>query len=132
MITKLYKISGSLNDAPAIQMAAQLIRNGELVAFPTETVYGLGASALSADTASRIYEAKGRPSDNPLIVHIADPADAEQFAFTSAVYYRLAAAFMPGPLTVILPKKDIIPSGVTGGLDTVALRYPLRSSHGSS
>jgi len=124
MITKLYKISGAGNDDMVMQMAAQLIRSGELVAFPTETVYGLGASALSADAAFKIYAAKGRPSDNPLIVHIADPADAESFAFTSPLYYRLAEAFMPGPLTVILPKKDSIPTGVTGGLNTVALRYP--------
>lgn len=104
--------------------AAQTIKSGGLVAFPTETVYGLGANALMEDAAKKVYAAKGRPSDNPLIIHLGDPADAEEYCFTSNVYYRLASAFMPGPLTVILPKKDTIPYGVTGGLDTVAVRVP--------
>ena len=108
-----------------IERAAQIIRQGGLVAFPTETVYGLGASALDADAARRIYAAKGRPSDNPLIIHLARAEDAEEYAVTSELYYKLAQRFMPGPITVILPKKDIIPLSVTGGLPTVAVRVPL-------
>ena len=108
-----------------IERAAQIIRQGGLVAFPPETVYGLGASALDADAARRIYAAKGRPSDNPLIIHLARAEDAEEYAVTSELYYKLAQRFMPGPITVILPKKDIIPLSVTGGLPTVAVRVPL-------
>ena len=104
--------------------AAETIKRGGLVIFPTETVYGLGADATSSSAAKKIYEAKGRPSDNPLIIHIADPADAERYAVTNETYYALAKAFMPGPLTVILPKKDTVPHSVTGGLDTVAIRCP--------
>jgi L-threonylcarbamoyladenylate synthase len=94
------------------------------VAFPTETVYGLGANALREDAAIKVYQAKGRPSDNPLIIHLAFPEEAEDYCVTNSVYYDLASRFMPGPLTVILPKKDIIPQGVTGGLQTVAVRIP--------
>ena len=104
--------------------AAEMIRNGGLVVFPTETVYGLGGSALDAEAAGRIYSAKGRPSDNPLIIHISDPSEAEKYCYTNPTYYRLAEAFMPGPLTVIMPKRDCIPLSVTGGLDTVAVRCP--------
>ena len=104
--------------------AGEILRRGGLVAFPTETVYGLGGNALDADAARKIYEAKGRPSDNPLIVHLADAGQAEQYAVTDDAFYRLAALFMPGPITVILPKKDCIPGAVTGGLDSVALRVP--------
>lgn len=104
--------------------AAKIIRRGGLVVFPTETVYGLGGDATSADASKKIYEAKGRPSDNPLIVHISRPEDAEKYAVTNEYYYRLAEKFMPGPLTVILPKKDTIPFETTGGLDSVAIRCP--------
>ena len=107
-----------------IKKAADILKSGGLVVFPTETVYGLGGSALDAEAAKRIYAAKGRPSDNPLIIHISEPCDAEKYCVTNEVYYRLASAFMPGPLTVILPKKDIIPFSVTGGLSTVAVRCP--------
>ncbi|MBQ2729523.1 MAG: threonylcarbamoyl-AMP synthase [Clostridia bacterium] len=106
------------------ERAGKIIREGGLVAFPTETVYGLGGNAYEPQAAERIFAAKGRPSDNPLIVHIEKPEDAEAFAYTNEVYYRLAEHFMPGPLTVILPKKDIIPTSVTGGLSTVAVRCP--------
>lgn len=108
----------------ALLPAADCLQKGGLVAFPTETVYGLGADALNATAAARIYAAKGRPSDNPLIVHIAEVADMEKLAVTNKLAHMLAQAFWPGPLTIILPKKDIVPYGTTGGLDTVAIRMP--------
>ena len=123
-MTKVIKIDPINPEPDKIALAADVIRHGGLVALPTETVYGLGADATDADAAKKIYAAKGRPSDNPLIIHIADPEDAEKYAHTSDIYYRLAKAFMPGPLTVIMPKRDIIPSSVTGGLDSVAVRCP--------
>lgn len=104
--------------------AAQLLRRGGLVAFPTETVYGLGANAYDPDAARRVYAAKGRPSDNPLIVHIAALETAEQIAHTTPLFYRLAERYWPGPLTIILPKKDSIPTSVTGGLNSVGIRFP--------
>lgn len=103
---------------------AKCLNQGGLVAFPTETVYGLGADALNETAAGRIYEAKGRPSDNPLIVHIAAVEDMENLAYVNDMAKALAQAFWPGPLTIILPKKDIVPDGTTGGLDTVAIRMP--------
>ena len=124
MQTKIFHISQEDIDTSAIKNCAEIIRQGGLVAFPTETVYGLGADATDENAAKKIYTAKGRPSDNPLIIHVADPSDAEKYAHTCEVYYKLAKAFMPGPLTVIMEKKNIIPSGVTGGLDTVAVRCP--------
>ena len=107
-----------------IVRAAGVIKAGGLVVFPTETVYGLGANALDPSAAHKIYAAKGRPSDNPLIVHLADVADAENYSYTCDLYYKFAENFMPGALTVILPKRDCIPREVTGGLNTVALRVP--------
>lgn len=104
--------------------AATILRSGGLVVFPTETVYGIGGDATSSDSATKIYAAKGRPSDNPLIIHVSKAEDAESYAVTCSLYYRLARHFMPGPLTVILPKKKTIPSEVTGGLDSVAVRCP--------
>ncbi len=105
--------------------AAQILRNGGLVAFPTETVYGLGANALEASAAKKIYEAKGRPSDNPLIVHICRVEDIEVLAREiPEMAYHLAEVFWPGPLTIILKKKEIVPHGTTGGLETVAIRLP--------
>ena len=112
-----------LNDE-VLARAGAVIRRGGLVVFPTETVYGLGANALDAEAAKRVYAAKGRPSDNPLITHIATPEDAEKYAVTNETYRRLARAFMPGPLTVILPKRDCIPLATTGGLDSVGIRCP--------
>lgn len=111
-------------DGDAISKAAAILREGGLVVFPTETVYGLGGNGLDSNAAKKIYAAKGRPSDNPLIIHISSPEEAEGYCYTNEYYYKLASAFMPGPLTVILPKKDIIPLSVTGGLDTVAVRCP--------
>ena len=125
--TIIYKICGSEDDRIMLEKAGEILRGGGLVALPTETVYGLGASALSISAAEKIYAAKGRPSDNPLIVHVAEPQDAELFAYTPPLYYKLAERFMPGPLTVIMPKRDIIPEAVTGGLDTVAIRCPIHS-----
>ena len=110
--------------ADTYERAGKILREGGLVAFPTETVYGLGGNALDPHAARRIYSAKGRPGDNPLIVHIADPRDAESIAYTNETYYKLAEAFMPGPLTIVLPKKDIVPNSVTGGINTVAVRCP--------
>lgn len=125
LITEFYTLgSDPAADEAALERAAAIIREGGLVGMPTETVYGLGASALSAQAAEKIYAAKGRPSDNPLIVHVAFPEDAEAIAHTSELYYALAKRFMPGPLTVILSKKNTVPAGVTGGLDTVAVRCP--------
>ena len=107
-----------------LKMAAEILSKGGLVAFPTETVYGLGGNALLPDAAKKIYAAKGRPSDNPLIIHLSSPEEAEKYAVTCSLFYKLAMAFMPGPLTVILKKKDCIPFEVTGGLNTVAIRVP--------
>jgi L-threonylcarbamoyladenylate synthase len=108
----------------SLKPAAEILRRGGLVAFPTETVYGLGGNALDPDAARRIYAAKGRPSDNPLIVHLAEPQHALRYARTGALYDRIAETLMPGPLTVILKKRDIIPDSVTGGLDSVGIRVP--------
>lgn len=118
----------SERDEGALERAAQIIRDGGLVGIPTETVYGLGASAFNAQACLNIFKAKGRPSDNPLIVHISTPAAAEQLAYVNELYYKLAAKFMPGPLTVIMPKRDIIPSEVTAGLDSVAIRCPVHKT----
>lgn len=111
-------------DAQGIRRAAELIKKGEVVGFPTETVYGLGANALSADAVLRIFAAKDRPADNPLIVHINTLEEAAPLCHINAMAKRLAAAFWPGPLTMILPKKDVVPTAVTAGLDSVAIRMP--------
>lgn len=124
METILIKTDPSSPGEAEISRAADIIRNGGLVIFPTETVYGIGGDATDPESARKIYAAKGRPSDNPLIIHIASPEEAEGYAVTCPLYYRLARAFMPGPITVILEKKDIIPFEVTGGLATVAVRCP--------
>lgn len=109
----------------ALQAAAGIIRDGGLVAFPTETVYGLGADAMNAEAAAKIYEAKGRPSDNPLIVHIADKEQVDLLAENvPEAAERIMEAFWPGPLTIILNKKKEVPHGTTGGLNTVAIRMP--------
>ena len=107
------------------ERAADLIRSGALVAFPTETVYGLGANGLDAAACARIYEAKGRPSDNPLILHVSDLVMANQVtSYMPPFAAHLLTAFAPGPLTVILPKAAHIPDIVTGGLPTVGVRCP--------
>lgn len=108
-----------------LKVICNLIKNGELVIFPTETVYGIGANALDKDAVSKIFVAKGRPADNPLIVHIADKRDIEKYVReVTPVEQKLIDTFMPGPFTLILPKKDIIPDIVSGGLDTIGIRMP--------
>lgn len=107
------------------EQAAAILKQGGLVAFPTETVYGLGANALDEEASAKIYAAKGRPSDNPLIVHIADVNDLYKLSSdVSASALSLAEKFWPGPLTMILKKSDIVPGSITGGLGTVAIRMP--------
>jgi len=108
-----------------IEIAAKLIRNGETVGMPTETVYGLAADARNEAAVAKIFEAKGRPADNPLIVHIAEFSQAELYtSYIPELAYRLAERFCPGALTMILPKNGIIPSITSGGLDTVGIRVP--------
>ena len=124
MNTEFIKIEHPEEQEDDLCRAADILRRGGLVVFPTETVYGLGGDGTDDTAAKKIYAAKGRPSDNPLIIHIASPEDASLYAETNRLYERLAHAFMPGPLTVILPKRDCIPHSVTGGLDTVAVRCP--------
>ena len=102
-----------------------IIREGGLVSFPTETVYGLGANALDAEAARKTYAAKGRPSDNPLIVHVADKDEVARYVKeVTPLEEKLMDAFWPGPLTIVFPKKDIIPKETSGGLDTIAIRCP--------
>ncbi len=124
MKTTIYTITSLQADDACLLHAGKVLREGGLVVFPTETVYGLGGNATDEAAAKKIYAAKGRPSDNPLIIHIAEPRDACAYAVTSPLYDRLAETFMPGPLTLILPKRDCIPDSVTGGLDSVAVRCP--------
>ncbi len=108
-----------------VKALGRIIREGGLVAFPTETVYGLGGNALDAGAAKKIYAAKGRPSDNPLIVHVADPSEVEKYAAeVSSLARRLMDTFWPGPLTIVFPKKDCIPMETSGGLSTIAIRCP--------
>ena len=115
----------SAADAATPEIAADLIRKGELVAIPTETVYGLGADGLKESAVAKIFEAKGRPQDNPLILHIWDAEQMELFCHDiPKTAYDLAEAFWPGPLTIVLPARDNVPRRTTGGLDTVALRCP--------
>lgn len=106
-------------------VAAELIRAGELVAIPTETVYGLGANGLDEEAVKKIFEAKGRPQDNPLILHVAQAKQMELYCHDIPnAAWVLAEKFWPGPLTMVLPAKDTVPRRTTGGLDTVAIRCP--------
>ncbi len=115
----------SANNLQAPTMAAEIIRSGGLVAIPTETVYGLGANGLDENAVAKIFAAKGRPQDNPLILHISKPEEMEQFCHSiPAAAYALADAFWPGPLTMVLPARDIVPKSTTAGLPTVAVRCP--------
>lgn len=125
MQTIVQKIDRARIDHAVMEEAGRILRGGGLVAFPTETVYGLGGDALDESAARRIYEAKGRPSDNPLIVHIADMEHLEGIvAEIPEAALKLAKAFWPGPLTMIFRKSVRVPYGTTGGLDTVAVRMP--------
>lgn len=113
------------DDPKTAPIAADIIKNGGLVAIPTETVYGLGANGLNEDAVARIFQVKGRPQDNPLILHVADASQMELFAHDiPESAYRLAEAFWPGPLTMILPARDTVPKRTTGGRDTVGIRCP--------
>jgi len=125
MDTKIYKIENLTEDREKMQEAAGIIREGGLVAFPTETVYGLGADALRPEASMKIYSAKGRPSDNPLIVHISSVEDLARIAKeVPQEAMKLAETFWPGPLTMVVNKNDTVPYETTGGLDTVAVRMP--------
>ncbi|MDE7364453.1 MAG: threonylcarbamoyl-AMP synthase [Ruminococcus sp.] len=113
------------NNEKNIVFAAGLIKNGHVVGIPTETVYGLGADALNEDAVRMIFSAKGRPADNPLIVHLADFSQAIEYtSYIPQLAYKLAERFCPGALTMILPKNDRIPLVTSGGLDTVGIRVP--------
>jgi L-threonylcarbamoyladenylate synthase len=111
-------------DTPGLGAAAAILRAGGLVGFPTETVYGLGAHALDARAVEAIFAAKGRPADDPVIVHLADASNLEQVAFPTASAWQLAEAFWPGPLTLVLPKRPEVPAQVTATLDSVGVRVP--------
>ena len=120
---KTLRLSGA--DEKSIAIAADILKNGGLVAIPTETVYGLGANGLNENAVAQIFVVKGRPQDNPLILHVADPEQMELFAHDiPKEAYKLAEQFWPGPLTMILPAKDIVPKRTTGGRDTVGIRCP--------
>lgn len=123
METELIKIN-SIDDE-ALKRAGQCIKDGGLVAFPTETVYGLGGDGLNEVAAKNIYLAKGRPSDNPLILHINDQKMLGRIVSeVTPMAKKIMTAFCPGPITIILPKSNIVPKAVTGGLDTIAVRMP--------
>ncbi len=125
MDTKWIRISPENLDRAVLQEAGSIIKKGGLVAFPTETVYGLGGDALNPQSSKKIYEAKGRPSDNPLIVHIARMEDLPKIvSFVPESAKVLAENFWPGPLTMIFQKSSVVPHETTGGLETVAVRFP--------
>jgi L-threonylcarbamoyladenylate synthase len=122
---RVITVDPSSPEQPAIERAAEILRRGGLVAFPTETVYGLGANALDVTAVEGIYAAKGRPSFNPLIVHVLDESAARALVSEwPERASRVAGAFWPGPVTIVLPKRAMVPDIVTAGLDSVALRVP--------
>ena len=126
METKYWKLTGTPADAEAYAEAGALVRAGQVVAFPTETVYGLGANALNPQAVAKIFAAKGRPQDNPLIVHIARKEDIDSLTTgLNANARKIMEHFMPGPLTIIVPKAEIIPDVTSAGLDTVGVRFPI-------
>jgi len=126
METIVSKITHTIEDVAVIGKAGEIIRAGGLVAFPTETVYGLGGDALNPEASGKIYAAKGRPGDNPLIIHICKLEDITKIVSDFPENARrLAQEFWPGPLTMVLPKAQIVPKQTTGGLDTVAVRMPV-------
>ena len=125
MNTRYFTITDPARESAAVEQAADILRCGGLLAIPTETVYGLGADGLNADAVRHIFEAKGRPQDNPLILHIPDASWLARYCKdVPETAYRLAGRFWPGPLTMILPKADCVPLVTTGGLDTVGMRCP--------
>ncbi|MCG0239557.1 MAG: threonylcarbamoyl-AMP synthase [Firmicutes bacterium] len=125
MATRILKVDPRRPDPDALAEAGAVIRRGGLVAFPTETVYGLGASALDPEAVRRIFAAKGRPADNPLIVHVADAQDLDRVVReVPAVARELMARFWPGPLSLALPRRPEVPDAVTAGLPTVGVRMP--------
>lgn len=124
METKVAVINNLEDDILHIKNAGEIIKNGGIVAFPTETVYGLGANALNDDAVAKIFKAKGRPQDNPLIIHVAS-TEINDFVYdVSDIAKELMNRFWPGPLTLILKKKDIIPNTTSAGLDTIGIRMP--------
>lgn len=126
METKYWKLTGTPADAEAYAQAGALVQAGQVVAFPTETVYGLGANALNPQAVAKIFAAKGRPQDNPLIVHIARKEDIDSLTTgLNANARKIMEHFMPGPLTIIVPKAEIIPDVTSAGLDTVGVRFPI-------
>ncbi len=125
MKTKIAKINPENIDMDIIEEFGKMLAQGKTVIFPTETVYGLGANALDSEAAAKIYKAKARPSDNPLLVHVSDIEDVEKLVEEVDSRARLLMEkFWPGPLTIVFKKKDIIPDRTSGGLDTVAIRMP--------
>ncbi|MGN0483193.1 MAG: L-threonylcarbamoyladenylate synthase [Lachnospiraceae bacterium] len=126
MNTEIEKVTGDVTiDAAVLQKAGRILKNGGLVAFPTETVYGVGGDALQAESSKKVYAAKGRPSDNPLIVLVAEMQSVENITRNlPKEAYQLAEAFWPGPLTMVLKKNDRVPYETTGGQNTVAVRMP--------
>lgn len=121
MITKILH-DDSLSD---VSMAAEIICRGGLVAFSTETVYGLGANALDGAAVKKVFEAKGRPQDNPLIVHLSSFEEADKYVYVNRLSQMIAERFMPGPITVILPKRNVVCEDVSCGLDSIGIRVPL-------
>lgn len=125
MHTEYIQVDREEPDLQELARAATYLQQGGLVAFPTETVYGLGANGLDSNAVARIYEAKGRPSDNPLILHIAEPYEVEKLAAAIPANAKaLMETYWPGPLTIVLKRSAAVPDIVTGGLDTVAIRLP--------
>lgn len=125
MNTLILKAKNIEKDKENIEIAGEILKKGGIVAIPTETVYGLAADATNKDAVKKIFKAKGRPQDNPLIIHISKKEDAEKYAVAiPKLYYDLCDKFCPGPLTIILKKKDIIPNETSGGLSSVGIRIP--------
>ncbi len=127
MKTRILKVERDNPDPATIEIAAEAIRQGRLVAFPTETVYGLGANALDPEAVLSIFKTKGRPADNPLIAHVASKDEVNRIAFLNDLACRIIDHFWPGPLTLVLPAREIVPAVVTAGLTTVAVRMPSNS-----
>ena len=123
-MTKIITLNKFNPDKNIISQAADIIKSGNLVAFPTETVYGLGADALNSNAVKKIFAAKGRPSDNPLILHISNINQVKNLAYENAISKKIMNFFFPAPLTLVLNAKNIIPEVTRGGLDTVAIRMP--------